>query len=170
MTSWPLADRHEREGRATRVRQDPAPDTIALVHRHPIENLVGHESTIRGTPSTDMNASDAASVVDDGSSHHSAHVIESASLGLMIFFMCMRHTRITRGGQISVPAEVRRRWNTSHVTLDDRGDQLVVSPAPDDPISALRGSLKGRIEVGSEDLRKQARTDERAAGERRSGA
>ena len=82
----------------------------------------------------------------------------------------MRHVRITRGGQISVPAEMRRRWNTSYVTLDDRGDQLVVTPAPEDPISALRGSLKGRIEVGSDELRNQARVDERAAGERRGHA
>jgi len=87
----------------------------------------------------------------------------------MVAFMYMKQIRITRGGQISVPAEVRRRWNTSRVTLDDRGDRLIVAPAPDDPITALRGSLKGRIDISSEELRAQARADERAAGERRRG-
>lgn len=87
----------------------------------------------------------------------------------MICFMGMKHVRISSGGQISVPAEVRRRWNTSRVTLEDRGDSLIVAPAPDDPISALRGSLKGRIDVSSEGLRTQARADEKAAGERRGG-
>ena len=88
----------------------------------------------------------------------------------MVAFMCMKHVRITRGGQISVPAEVRRRWNTSRVTIEDRGDQLIVAPAPDDPISALRGSLQGRVEADSDQLRTQAHAEERSAAERRGGA
>jgi bifunctional DNA-binding transcriptional regulator/antitoxin component of YhaV-PrlF toxin-antitoxin module len=69
------------------------------------------------------------------------------------------------GGQISLPAEVRRRWNTSVVALEDHGDRVVVRPLPDDPIAAARGALKGRVGP-TEALRRRARADE-AAAERR---
>lgn len=51
-----------------------------------------------------------------------------------------RH-RITGAGQVSIPAEVRHRWATSTVAIEDEGDRIVVRPVPDDPIAALRGSL-----------------------------
>ncbi len=85
----------------------------------------------------------------------------------MVSFMLMRHVRISVGGQISVPAEVRRRWNTHRVSIDDQGDRLVIEPAADDPLSALRGSLEGRVDADSGSLRESARADESAAAERR---
>jgi len=51
-----------------------------------------------------------------------------------------RH-RITRAGQVSIPAEVRHRWGTSTIAIEDEGDRIVLRPVPDDPIGALRGSL-----------------------------
>ena len=84
----------------------------------------------------------------------------------MIISMAMRRLRISRGGQVSVPAEVRRRWNTSRVTLEDRGDELVIRPAPEDPISALRGAFAGPGPT-SEELRARARAEERAIEERK---
>ena len=54
-----------------------------------------------------------------------------------------RH-RITVAGQLSLPADVRRRWATSTVVLEDEGDHLVVRPVPDDPIAAARGAFAGR--------------------------
>lgn len=51
-----------------------------------------------------------------------------------------RH-KITKAGQVSIPAEIRHRWNTSTVAIEDEGDRIVLRPVPDDPISALRGSL-----------------------------
>ena len=51
-----------------------------------------------------------------------------------------RH-RITGAGQVSIPAEVRHRWGTSTVAIEDEGDRIVLRPVPDDPIAALRGSL-----------------------------
>ncbi len=78
----------------------------------------------------------------------------------------MKLTKISRGGQISVPAEVRKRWNTSRVTLEDRGDSLVIHPASDDPIAAFRGSLAG-IPTTSDEIRAVARADELAAEDRR---
>jgi bifunctional DNA-binding transcriptional regulator/antitoxin component of YhaV-PrlF toxin-antitoxin module len=86
----------------------------------------------------------------------------------MVEFMCMKtRTRISKGGQISIPAAVRRRWGTSTVALDDQGDRLVIQPAPDDPIAAAEGALAefGPIDVAS--LRRIARKDEQAAEDRR---
>jgi bifunctional DNA-binding transcriptional regulator/antitoxin component of YhaV-PrlF toxin-antitoxin module len=70
------------------------------------------------------------------------------------------------GGQVSLPAAVRRRWGTEQVAIEDRGDHLVVKPLPDDPIAAARGALKGRIGP-TDELRRKARLDERAAEKRR---
>ncbi len=73
----------------------------------------------------------------------------------------MRTTTISRGGQISVPADVRRRWQTSRVAIEDRGDSIVVRPIPDDPIGAALGSLRGRG-PNSDELRKTVRDEESA--------
>jgi hypothetical protein len=51
------------------------------------------------------------------------------------------------------------------VGVDDLGDRLVITPVPDDPITAARGALEGRI--SSVGLRAQARKDEAAAEARR---
>jgi AbrB family looped-hinge helix DNA binding protein len=53
----------------------------------------------------------------------------------------MKRLRITRGGQVSVPAEVRRRWNTNTVMVEDKGDHVVLRPAPDDPVAAAYGAF-----------------------------
>ncbi len=76
--------------------------------------------------------------------------------------------RISKGGQISIPAAIRRRWETATVVLDDQGDRIVLRPAPDDPIAAAEGALAG--EVGAVDLgrlRRIAREDEWRAETRR---
>jgi len=87
----------------------------------------------------------------------------------MIAFMVMKtRMRISKGGQISVPAAIRRRWGTSTVALDDQGDRIVIEPAPDDPIAAAEGALAaefGGIDVA--ELRRRAREDAQAAEQRR---
>jgi hypothetical protein len=87
----------------------------------------------------------------------------------MIRFMTMkRRTTISKGGQVSIPAVVRRRWATSTVVLEDLGDRLVIEPAPDDPIAAAEGALArefGRLDAAR--LRRTARSDERVAERRR---
>ncbi|WP_259313417.1 AbrB/MazE/SpoVT family DNA-binding domain-containing protein [Capillimicrobium parvum] len=82
----------------------------------------------------------------------------------------MRTLKVTRGGQISVPAEIRRRWGTSTFALEDLGDRIVLSPAPDDPIAAARGALARESASSTDALRRAARDDEIAAGRRRAGA
>lgn len=80
----------------------------------------------------------------------------------------MRTTTISRGGQISVPADVRRRWQTSRVEIEDHGDSIVVRPIPDDPIAAALGSLRGRG-PNSDEMRKALRDEESALETKRSG-
>ena len=78
----------------------------------------------------------------------------------------MEMLKVTRAGQLSLPARIRRRWGTQRVTIEDHGDRVVLRPMPDDPIEAAAGALRGRI-TSSEDLRVQAREDERHAAEHR---
>jgi bifunctional DNA-binding transcriptional regulator/antitoxin component of YhaV-PrlF toxin-antitoxin module len=87
----------------------------------------------------------------------------------MIAFMSMRkRMRISKGGQISVPAPIRHRWGTSTVILDDQGDRIVVEPAPDDPVAAAEGALADEFRtIDVARLRRTARADERAAERRR---
>lgn len=76
--------------------------------------------------------------------------------------------RVTKGGQISIPAAIRHRWGTSTVMLDDQGGRIVIEPAPDDPIAAAEGALAdafAKVDVAR--LRRAAREDERAAESRR---
>jgi bifunctional DNA-binding transcriptional regulator/antitoxin component of YhaV-PrlF toxin-antitoxin module len=85
----------------------------------------------------------------------------------MIVFMAMKSYKISRGGQLSVPAEVRHRWSTSRVVLEDLGDHIIVRPAPDDPVAALRGALADRAAPSSTELRQRARDEQRAIADRR---
>ncbi len=83
----------------------------------------------------------------------------------MISFMSMKmRMKITRGGQISIPASIRRRWGTTTLTLEDQGDRIVLEPAADDPIAAAEGALAGELRLlDVEGLRRRAREDERIA-------
>ena len=87
----------------------------------------------------------------------------------MVRFMNMKmRVKITKGGQISIPAVIRHRWGTSTVALEDQGDRILLEPAPDDPIAAAEGALAeefGGVDLGR--LRRRAREDERVAEERR---
>ncbi|MFZ0216794.1 MAG: AbrB/MazE/SpoVT family DNA-binding domain-containing protein [Candidatus Dormiibacterota bacterium] len=51
--------------------------------------------------------------------------------------------KVTRNGQISLPAEVRHRWAADAVIVVDRGDYVIVRPMPGDPITALAGIFAG---------------------------
>lgn len=79
----------------------------------------------------------------------------------------MRTVEISQGGQISIPAAVRRRWGSRRVRVVDAGDRLIIEPVPDDPIEQVRGSLRLPDGVSTATLRATGR-DEDAADEQRS--
>jgi AbrB family looped-hinge helix DNA binding protein len=81
---------------------------------------------------------------------------------------CVNATRVkvSRNGQISVPAAVRHRWGTTTVLVIDRGDYAIVRPVPDDPIESLRGAYAAAGPT-AEDARNADRGAEVAAEERR---
>lgn len=51
--------------------------------------------------------------------------------------------KVTRNGQVSLPAELRHRWGAQTVLVVDRGDYAIVRPIPADPVTALRGAHSG---------------------------
>jgi len=67
-----------------------------------------------------------------------------------------------------VPAAVRSRWRTSTVTLED----IVIRPAPDDPVEATRGVFAAEFAGAPavEDLVAQLRQEEAEVEARRHGA
>lgn len=80
----------------------------------------------------------------------------------------MRIARISRGGQVSIPADIRHRWGVRRVVLVEQGDSLVLRPLPDDPIAALLGSLRGPGPT-TDEIREQLRAEEAEAEERKYG-
>jgi AbrB family looped-hinge helix DNA binding protein len=66
---------------------------------------------------------------------------------------------ISDRGQISIPADIRRKWNVRRVLLVDEGDRLVLRPVPDDPIAAVAGKYSW-IEATSDEMRDEDRAAE----------
>jgi bifunctional DNA-binding transcriptional regulator/antitoxin component of YhaV-PrlF toxin-antitoxin module len=81
----------------------------------------------------------------------------------------VKRLAISSGGQISVPAAVRKRWGTRAVLAEDRGDQLVLRPAPDDPVAAVRGIFAEEMSGGPtiDELRTGAREEDAELERRR---
>jgi AbrB family looped-hinge helix DNA binding protein len=79
-----------------------------------------------------------------------------------------RH-KITRAGQVSIPAEVRQRWDTSTVSIEDDGDRIVLRPVPDDPIDALRGVFADyrRTDITGAEAIRAARDEDAEISERK---
>lgn len=75
-------------------------------------------------------------------------------------------TRISRGGQVTVPAPVRHRWETTRVALEDHGDYLVLRPLAD-PVDSFVGFAARPSVLPSEAMRAQSRAEEAAAETRR---
>ncbi|HWO16104.1 MAG TPA: hypothetical protein VNM89_05270 [Solirubrobacterales bacterium] len=81
----------------------------------------------------------------------------------------MKRLKISAGGQVSVPAAVRHRWKTRVVVADDRGDHLILRPAPEDPIEAAMGAFKNTSGLSSDEMRRQFREEEAEIYERKFG-
>jgi bifunctional DNA-binding transcriptional regulator/antitoxin component of YhaV-PrlF toxin-antitoxin module len=70
--------------------------------------------------------------------------------------------KVTRTGQVSLPAELRHRWGVGTVLVIDRGDYAIVRPVPADPVATLRGA-----HAGPGPASERVRANERAAEEAR---
>ena len=68
--------------------------------------------------------------------------------------------RITANGQISLPADIRRRWAVSRVAIIDRGDLAIVRAVPDDPVTHYRGRFKRAAAPTSAQMRDDGRAEE----------
>ena len=87
---------------------------------------------------------------------------------MVISMKMKKRMKISKGGQISIPAPIRKRWETGTVTLEDQGDKIVIAPASDDPIEAAAGALAEELgHIDLVELRRIAREDDRIAMERR---
>jgi AbrB family looped-hinge helix DNA binding protein len=75
--------------------------------------------------------------------------------------------KVSRNGQVSIPADARARWNAERVIVVDLGDRVVVRPLPADPVGDLIGKYPRR--PASDAARRRARADDAAAeaGKRR---
>jgi bifunctional DNA-binding transcriptional regulator/antitoxin component of YhaV-PrlF toxin-antitoxin module len=73
--------------------------------------------------------------------------------------------KLSRNGQVSLPAEARRRWGADRMLVVDLGDYIVMRPLPADPIGALFGKYSGG--PPADEARRQARADDDAAEARR---
>jgi bifunctional DNA-binding transcriptional regulator/antitoxin component of YhaV-PrlF toxin-antitoxin module len=74
--------------------------------------------------------------------------------------------KVTANGQISLPAEVRRRWDVDRVVILDRGTHVIVRALPADPIAAFRGRYKS-TGPRTDELREIERAaDERAEADK----
>lgn len=74
-------------------------------------------------------------------------------------------TKVTERGQVSIPAEVRRRLQIEPETLVEwlvEGNTARVIPVPKDPVAALRGSGRpGTVQRLLADRRRDRRRDAR---------
>lgn len=76
--------------------------------------------------------------------------------------------KLTASGQVSLPADVRRRWTTTRLKLTDLGDRIVVEPEPDNPFSKYRGIFAG-LAMTSDEMREENRSEERLIEARKVG-
>ena len=67
--------------------------------------------------------------------------------------------KVSRNGQVSIPAEARARWHAERVVVVDLGDRLVIRPLPPEPVQALVGKYANRGPSSSR-ARAAARADD----------
>jgi virulence-associated protein VagC len=76
---------------------------------------------------------------------------------------------ISKGGQVSLPPDLRERWGVDRVLILDKGERLIIFPMPDDPVAAAKGALAHLDLPPTEELRRRAREEEAEIEERKFG-
>jgi AbrB family looped-hinge helix DNA binding protein len=74
--------------------------------------------------------------------------------------------KVTRAGQISLPAEIRHRWKVQRVLVVDHGDRIEIRPIEDDFLESLRGKYR-HLGINTDEMRAEARREEAEAERRR---
>jgi AbrB family looped-hinge helix DNA binding protein len=69
--------------------------------------------------------------------------------------------KVSRNGQVSIPAAARARWGTDRVIVVDLGDRVVMRPVADDPIAAVVGKYAGGGEPSDATRRRERRAEAR---------
>ena len=87
----------------------------------------------------------------------------------MLLDVLSTESKVTKNGQVSLPAELRRRWDAKSVLFIDKGDHAVILPMPEDPIGSLYGKYAGPGPT-TDEMRAQFREEEAEAEERRERA
>jgi len=89
---------------------------------------------------------------------------------MVISMFMKKRMKISKGGQVSIPAPIRKRWGTTTVTLEDRGEEIVLRPVSDDPLEAAAGAFAGEARgIGLDTIRRDEREAELEAEERKFG-
>ncbi len=78
--------------------------------------------------------------------------------------MASQLINISDRGQISIPSEIRHKWQVRRLLLVDEGDRIVLRPVADDPIGAVAGKYAWIGATSDEVL-----AEDRAADLERSG-
>lgn len=74
--------------------------------------------------------------------------------------------KVSRNGQVSIPAEARARWQAEQVVVVDLGDRVVMRPLTDGGVDGLVGKYAG--EGPSTDvMRRRSRADDARRESRR---
>ena len=78
--------------------------------------------------------------------------------------------KVSRNGTISLPAEVRKRWNTDTVVISDTSFGLVVTPFDPDFVRSLMGKYRHLAKETVDEGRRAAREEEAEREEQRDRA
>lgn len=135
---------------------DVVHEGAAGAHLVLVADQLGHGSTV-------LNAVPGINIEPGG---RAGHTTKGASHTMDVMDGTL--ARVSRNGQISVPAAVRHRWGTASVLVVDRGGYAIVRPVPQDPIAALRGAY-ATAGPTSEEARAADRAAEAAGEDRRQG-
>lgn len=76
--------------------------------------------------------------------------------------------KVSRNGQVSIPADARARWGADRVIVVDLGDRVVMRPVSPGGADALVGKYAGDGPT-TDALRTRARADDRRRERGRSG-
>jgi AbrB family looped-hinge helix DNA binding protein len=68
--------------------------------------------------------------------------------------------KVTQGGQISIPADVRRRWNTDRVVVIDTPDGLIVRPFDPNAADRLMGKYAQPGAMTTDEFRRISRAED----------